>query len=398
MNTKRLKKLKRNIPLLVTFRSLGFGIAFVMPTLYDFWTRFGMTMAHVGILETAFAMEVVLLELPSGILADRLGRKRSLLLGNLAWISGFGIYLTGEHFSSFFVAEFFIALGIALTSGADQALLYDSLAELRARHRYAHLAGLMLSIQIALMALGNVMGSWLYNIDYRLPWMIAIGLEVLRLPLGLKLEEPQREGDVKAPLLPFIRSTLHNPAMVWILSYSGILIGFTSSMVWIYQPYLKLLEVPILWNGPIFAVLNITAAVAASLAPRLLLRVGTVQILAFLGITLFVGLAAMSTLSWLGVAGFLTQQVIRGIGRLTVLQELQRSIPSSHRASLVSCNELVSRLAYATIMLPLGWSVDLFGLGASLAVCTGLSGCMLGAAWLYRPTMDDQLVPIKESG
>ncbi len=104
MNTKRLKKLKRNIPLLVTFRSLGFGIAFVMPTLYDFWTRFGMTMAHVGILETAFAMEVVLLELPSGILADRLGRKRSLLLGNLAWISGFGIYLTGEHFSSFFVA------------------------------------------------------------------------------------------------------------------------------------------------------------------------------------------------------------------------------------------------------------------------------------------------------
>lgn len=390
MTTNRLRKLKRNIPLLIAFRGLGFGIAFAIPTIYDFWTRFGMTMGHVGILEAAFAGWVVLFELPSGILADRLGRKKALLLGNLAWVCGFGLYLSGDQFSSFFIAEFCLALGIALTSGADQALLYDSLAELKARHRYASLAGLMLSSQIALMALGNVMGSWLYNIDYRLPWIIAIGLETVRLPLGLGLEEPLRKGDSRAPLLPFIRTTLKNRAVTWTVVYWAILMGFTSSMLWIYQPYLKQLEIPTVWNGPIFAVLNLTAAWSASLAPRLVERVGPARILTYLGIALTGGLVGMSTLGWLGLTGFLTQQVVRGAGRLVVLQELQKNIPSSHRASLVSCNELFSRLAYATIMLPLGWAVDLFGLGVSLAGCATVSGCLLTIAWLCRPSSAQQ--------
>lgn len=94
--------------------------------------QIGITQGEIGILQSFLFFSAVALEIPSGLLADRYGRKFSLIIGFLGlFISGIGFIL----FSSFIpFAIIFCLFGasIAMGSGSDRALLYDNLL---AEHR-----------------------------------------------------------------------------------------------------------------------------------------------------------------------------------------------------------------------------------------------------------------------
>src|SRR3989338_7909663 len=88
-----------------------------------------LSMTQVMVLEALFIIVVLLLEIPSGAFADLFGRKLSLALSMVAASISFIIFGLGTSFWTFLLAQVIIAFGWALTSGADSALLYDSLKE-----------------------------------------------------------------------------------------------------------------------------------------------------------------------------------------------------------------------------------------------------------------------------
>jgi MFS family permease len=200
-----LQQYRRNVPLLFVIRCLGFGIAIPISVIVDLWSKFGITMTDVGLLEAIFAWSIVVMEIPSGVFADRCGRKTSLLLGCLFWVVGAVGYILFGSYEGFIIAEIFLALGAALNSGADEAILYDSLVELRVTHKYAAISSRMTASTIFLCAFGGIVGSWAHAIHYRLPWVLAATFLGLRVPLVLLLRETPRGGEqvhVRRGLLP----------------------------------------------------------------------------------------------------------------------------------------------------------------------------------------------------
>jgi len=71
-----------------------------------------------------------LLEIPTGTVADFLGRKVSLILGCMIGAVGVLIYASYPRFLVFLLAEVILAVSYTLISGADEALVYDSLKEI----------------------------------------------------------------------------------------------------------------------------------------------------------------------------------------------------------------------------------------------------------------------------
>ena len=86
--------------------------------------RFGY--AEMFSLEALFAICVMAFEIPTGVIADRFGRKRSLFLGAIAFGAGFALFGVVRSLPLLALAEVVCALGMSLLSGADRALLYEA--------------------------------------------------------------------------------------------------------------------------------------------------------------------------------------------------------------------------------------------------------------------------------
>jgi len=90
-----------------------------------------------------------------------------------------------------------------------------------------------------------------------------------------------------------------------------------------------------------------------------------------------------------GVVAFSAHQVVRGLGRVILQSEVQKDTPSSHRASVASCIELLTRLSYTLVLIPLGCVTDWWGLGIALNGSGLFLGVGLCVLWSTVPEMKE---------
>ena len=107
-----------------------------MPIVVIFFQSHGLSMKEVFLLQSVYSIAIVILEIPSGYLADVIGRKNSITIGTVLGFIGFSIYIFTGDFWGFLVAEIIMGFGQSMISGADSAILYDTLLEAKEEDRY----------------------------------------------------------------------------------------------------------------------------------------------------------------------------------------------------------------------------------------------------------------------
>ena len=119
------ERLSRNVhrTLLVGFFQV---FLVILPVAVPFFQSKGLSMQEVFSLQALFGLVVLLTEVPSGYLADLLGRKNTLIVGAILAGIGQSFLLVADGFWTLAIFEFFLALSHSLISGADLALLYDT--------------------------------------------------------------------------------------------------------------------------------------------------------------------------------------------------------------------------------------------------------------------------------
>lgn len=103
----------------------------------------GLSAAEISALFALWSVSTVIVEVPTGILADRYSRRRLLVAGPLVTGAGFALWTFAPSFLSFAAGFVLWAIGGSLRSGTNQALVYDELAHLGRSQDYARLAGAM---------------------------------------------------------------------------------------------------------------------------------------------------------------------------------------------------------------------------------------------------------------
>jgi MFS family permease len=158
----------------------------------------GLTLPQISLIESVVIGTIFLMEVPTGVVADRIGRKWSLTASTLLMMCGELIFLFSRSYPLYMLMAVVTGTGFAFASGATEALIYDSLptegrddAMKRAMGRYNSVG------QIAFF-FGPILGGLVLGdlTPERFHW--AIGLTVLTLVVGA-----------------FISLTVHEPPSPW---------------------------------------------------------------------------------------------------------------------------------------------------------------------------------------
>ena len=157
-----------NIRCFVAFRLL-FNARFYYPVFTILFLDYGLTIEQFALLNSVWAATIVIAEVPSGALADLIGRKLLLLSTSILMIlemlllSFVPLDNISLVFWAFLLNRVFSGLAEAMASGADEALAYDSLVEEGDPDGWPAVLSVMMRVQSLGMVITMTLGALIYD-------------------------------------------------------------------------------------------------------------------------------------------------------------------------------------------------------------------------------------------
>lgn len=150
----------------------------------------GMSLGQIGLLEGIFHVASFLFEVPTGAMADLLGRKRVLLIGRLVSIISSILMLTSNNFLWFAVSFILSAASYNLNSGSEEALVYDSMKEVKREGEYLTVNGrLNFLIEIS-QGVSSCIGGVLADFSFVVTYVCQILKDIVAFLTGMLFQEP----------------------------------------------------------------------------------------------------------------------------------------------------------------------------------------------------------------
>ncbi len=354
----------------------------VMPIVVLFYQENGLTMSQIFILKSIYSIAMVSTELPSGYMADVWGCRKTLLLGAILGTFGILIYSVSSDFASFAVAEIVLGIGFSFVSGADSALLYDSLKAENREDEYIKHEGRITSAGNFAEALAGVAGGLLATISLRTPYYFQIFVAATAIPAAFFLKEPKHvleKAHLKMKeILSIIKLTYQQKEMrsaIMISSFTG---AATLTYAWFVQPYFQKAGVPVSVFGILWTLLNLSAGVFSMYSYRVERLLGQKKTLLFIVVFISLGFILTSIeISLSGIAILFGFYMVRGIATPALKDYINQYTDSKVRATILSVRNFEIRIIFAAVGPILGYLTDTFSLKTALMV-TGITYFIAG--------------------
>ena len=382
----------RNLAALQAY-ALGRNLMFMVPVLVPFWRANGLSMAELMALQSYFSAVSVALEVPTGWLADRWGRRASLLLGLAALCAAVALYGLGHGLAAFLLAETCFGLGHALTSGADLALLHDSLQAAGRVADYPRRFARYQAVQLAAGAVSSAIGGLCFAQDPRAAWWLTLAALLLALVPAWRLQEPPR--GTAAAVTVIQPGQAGRRAVAGLLLLGALTWGGNRAAQWLMQPYFEQAGWTLASFGLLLAAGMGIAAAASRGSATLLRRLGAQRLAGTLLLASAGAFAAMAVAApnaawagWIGLAALAVQQAVAGCVMTLYTTLFNQHLPAAWRATGLSLQSLAGMAVYAAIIPLLGAVADARDLATALALLALLLVAgFLPLAWLARPVL-----------
>lgn len=362
----------------------------------------GFSFSQVTAAEALFLIGVMVLEVPTGAVADRYGRRVSLGLGALSLASSVTIFAFTTSPVVLFASFAWWAVATTLMSGADLALLFDTLKAAGREAEYERLAGRGQAIEWAGVGLATLFGGPVAAVlDIRATILFGAATCVVAAVTALLLVEPPRMAERRDGLRGYaasmgeaFREAWSVSAVRYLLLFFGVTVAGIETVHYLVQPYLVENGIEV---GPLFSLLQVPLFAAgmggALVAAPLERRFGAIRGLVGLsvgGLAMLAGLALSPTL-WL-YGGLPLLMAVNSCAWPLVTGAVNRQVSSERRATVLSIGSMVSSVSMAVLAPFIGWAVDVRGVGAAFALGAVVmaSGMLVFGpaalgAWRQRP-------------
>ena len=389
MTSKSIKLINSNIWKLSILRGLAFAW-FPIPTIILFYQSHGVDLEQAVLLKTILSLSILFLEVPSGYIADRLGRKFCLVVGSTIWLCGWLCYCTGNSFTAFAIAEILSGVAVSLISGADTAIAYETLLELNRESFYQTLEGRFVAIAGISEAVCGLIGAAVAEINLVYPFYLQTICLVLYLCLSVTLVEPKQPVETakieRIGLTAIISDVfIKNPRLRWLILLSSTFSTATFLIVWLSQGYFQQIDLPIAamgWTWAIFHLLMSLASINARKIESLLGIKKALLILILLLGTAYICLGSITNIQ--GIIFIALIYIVRGVRSPLTLNLINQQVPSAIRATVLSLSSFTFHLGFAIFAPAIGAISSAYSLSWALFVAGWfflLSGCFCW--WQY---------------
>ena len=350
-----MRSLKRNLSLLCLFKAFQMSLfpLSIITLFHQF--QIGLSQEQVLIVQGIKSLICALAEFPAGWLADRIGYRKTLILGSISILICWVLYTQVNSFGGIILADAFLGIGWSFIYGTDSALLYESLLGQDRLHELSIWNGRTSFWGQLAEASCAVAAGFLYEYSPTLPFYIQAFLSIFNISLAFMILEPdrprsQRKDKLKEVCEMFKKTFIDSP----ILRYGTLLfivLGIASYLqVWNIQVYAEQSGIPTSWLGLNWAAANIFVALGSLYSHKIEKSLGTVKAL-YLCIGFII--IAYSGLSFLpGYIGFLFYYFLtfeRGINYPVLNNIQQKVINSENRAGMLSITNFSFRIVFACI-------------------------------------------------
>ena len=380
-----LSKYPRNVRLFVLFRML-FNARFYYPVFAVMFLDYGLTMSEFALLNVAWAVAIVGLEVPSGALADRYGRSLLVKLACALMVLEMALIAfvpVGNHalvLGAFLLNRILSGAAEALASGADEALAYDSLVEVGMQSEWPRILEVMMRWQAVAFTVAMLVGAAVFDsilmqtitgmmgmegeisksLTMRLPVILTLGSSLVVFVACLNLREAKlvthQETAETSGTLDLMRQAggwiLRSPAVLALLLVGLLHDSFTRVFLTVGSEYYRLIKLPEFSFGVIGSVFAAMGFVLPILSRKLAenkaqgFNFTVVAILNALGL-LGLGLAW----PYFGLMFPLLMRVGMGFMNFFMSHYLNQLVDSRHRATVLSFRGLTFNLGYGVMLL-----------------------------------------------
>ena len=363
-----------NIRKLLILQGLSFAW-FPISTIILFYQHYGLSIEQSVLLKTVLSVSIFVLEIPSGYIADRWGRKFCLVSGGIIWVISWSIYSTQTTFNWFIFAEALTGIAGSLISGADTALTYDTLLQLGRAKDYRKIEGQLVAIAGISEAICGLIGATVaqYNLVY--PFYLQTVCLILYCLIATRLIEPHVNDHKQAQrppqaLLSIVRESLiQNLTVRWLILLSATFSVATFLMVWLSQAYLSTYQVPSAMFGVVWVILHTVMSIASLSANRIEQVLGLKRTLLCLVILLGSSYLLLGVIHqvW-GIVFVVIIYGVRGLVNPLLSDAINQRVPSQTRATVFSIKSFIFRFGFAFVGPFSGWLADQKSLNLSLII------------------------------
>lgn len=375
---------ERNVRLFMAFRVL-FNIRFYYPVFMVMFLRYGITLEQFGLINAVWAVVIVLLEVPSGALADIIGR-RALLIAATIMMALEMLLLAIVPVNSTWVLPALLLNRVlsgaaeAFASGADEALAYDSLKIVGREHQWPRVLERLMQFGGLATIIAMITGSLVYSPvlfnflskclgsnfvltisdTFRLPVWLTFFSACGAIGVTLAMRDPPKNPATKSTgLLEPFRQTVRTGG--WIFNNPLVLVVIMAGVLF-DQPIRQLLVVSsqlyarIAIPELIFGLISAGTAVIGLLAAAPMRRLATSQSpqsnFRLLAGVVLIGLAGTALLiPYWGVAFFMLLSLSMRLLMFLQSHYLNQLVDSTHRATVLSFRGLAVNISYGLMSI-----------------------------------------------
>jgi len=321
----------------------------------------GLNLEQIGILVGILFITQVIFEIPSSIWADRYSRKNILVIGMIFWLIA-QIFFLGNSFISFVLMSLFSGISSAFASGTEAAITYDTLLNLGREKEYDHIKSKIQGIFFIGRAVAVIVGVLAYTYDHKLPFLLSVITAILAIILLFLLKEPKfhkSSGTHSRQIKEGLKFLLANEK-VWLIILVFSLISASSNMLYnYYQPVFDFAGLPIIYFIYVYLAVNIVSLIGSISYTKLAKVFSNNGILVlYLLATLAVSLSFASGKLILILPLILLLSFCFGSHDIYVTSLINEIVPSSHRATTISIQSLISKIMMSVLMVIIGQIVN----------------------------------------
>lgn len=324
----------------------------------------GFSLAQIGIAEGVFHMASLLFELPSGILSDVFGRKKSMVLSQCMFLLSALLMALSEGLPGVCVSLVCSAFGYNFASGTREALAYDTLKSGGREEEYLRYS----SMEYTIYRIGNasaiLCAGVALTLGYRRANLVDMVLSGLCLAFSFRLEEiaveeTQFEGTVPERLLRCFRESLgfliHNGRTIGLMLWNAFAGSISVLTAFFLQARLPEAGLPNGWLGPALFAVSLGGAIGAkAVTAAAKWDYRKISILCISGIAAALAMSLQQVPAVMVLGGFLGN-FFDDLLQVRTDALLNERFPSAQRATLVSVSSLCFSLVMILMSPLMGW-------------------------------------------
>lgn len=381
-------KLPKNIKHIALF-NFFLSFRFYSPVLIIYFVRVTGSYALGTSIFSITMISSALLEVPTGVFSDMIGRKRTLVLGAMATMISTALYATGGFYWVLTLGAIFEGLSRALYSGNNQALLHDTLAETNEEGEYSEFYGKTMSAEHLGLVITAIAGGIIANWSFPLVMWLSVIPAVIGVFVSLKIVEPKVHKRDDANIYSHLSEAFKNfkgNRKLRKLSLSSIIGYGQGEAGFQFRPAFIETLWPVWAIGIAHALSNVGATLSYYFSGKLIKRFGALKVL--MGGKVYALVSNTIAFAFPTIASpaiLASNSLFHGSGSTSKSSLMQKEYTNEQRSTMESLNSLGGSLFFAIVSFALGLTADTLSPSKALLLLQILAIVSLYILWtLFR--------------